>query len=127
MATLDLAPMITALRSSPDQFAFEAGSLHHVSSGHRFDFDRSGRVIIQAPCACSYLGATREQEKALFQAFGDWQRDYWRPLEINRQFAEHFSQPLWQRLLVAFTGRLHRACLKLGRHRELHAVAVPAE
>jgi hypothetical protein len=128
MAYLDVSPMITALNSSPDQFAFSTGALHHIPSGHRFEFDRLGIVHIQAQCACAHLEVSRDQEKALFEAYNGWQANYWRPLEINRQFARHFELPWWQRLLVAITGRLHRATLKLGQHEhEWKAAQVPAE
>jgi hypothetical protein len=128
MAYLDVNPMIMALRSSPDHFAFSSGSLHHIPSGHRFKFDRSGRVNIQARCACSYLEVSNDQQMALFETFNDWHLNYWRPLQINTQFADHFTLPLWRRLLVALTGRLHRALLVQGRERHVQEVAgLPAE
>jgi len=53
MAQLDVNPMIMALSSSPDHFAFTNGSLHHIPSGHNFQFDRAGRVQIEARCDCT--------------------------------------------------------------------------
>jgi hypothetical protein len=128
MAYLDVSPMITALQRSPDQFAFATGSLHHIPSGHSFEFDRSGLVDLRAQCACSHLEISRDQEKQLFEAFRTWQVSYWRPLEINKQFADHFALSWWQRALVATTGWLFRVSLKLARRpHELESASVPAE
>ena len=123
MAYLDVNPMIVALRSSPDHFAFTSGSLHHIPSGHRFQFDRSGRVNIQARCSCSYLEVSSDQQKALFETFNDWHLNYWRPLQINRQFADHFRLPLWRRLLIAVAGYLHRALSEHGKQRHTQEAA----
>lgn len=128
MAYLDVAPMITALRVSPDQFAFSYGSLHHIPSGHRFEFDRSGLIDVRAQCACASLEVSKDQDKLLFEAYKDWQVNYWRPLEINRQFASHFALSWWHRLLISVTGLLYRGSLALAKeaaHKE--SVTVPAE
>jgi len=129
MAYLDVNPMITALRTSPDAFEFTKGSLHHIPSRHRFQFDQAGRVRVDAQCNCSSLTVSKDQEAMLFGAFGEWRASYWRPIEINRQFAAHFNPPSgWRRLLIELTGRLHRALL--ARSGGMHAhekVAVPAE
>ena len=128
MAYLDVNPMTKALRSSPDHFAFTSGSLHHIPTGHRFKFNRAGRVNIVARCDCSYLEVNRDQEEVLFQAFNDWHLNYWRPVEINRQFADHFTLPLWRRILITLTGRLHRALLEQSKESHLkEAMGVPAE
>ena len=125
---LDVSPMITALRSSPDAFEFTRGSLHHIPSRHRFQFDGGG-VRIAAQCSCSLLAVRKEQESSLVEAFNEWQASYWRPLEINKQFAAHFSPPSgWRLLLLWLTARAHRALLSYGRETHDHkAAAVPAE
>ena len=129
MAYLDVSPMISALRTSPDTFEFTRGNLHHIPSRHRFQFDSSGRVRLDAQCSCATLRVRDEQQAPLFEAFNEWRASYWRPLEINRQFAEHFAPPSWaRRVLINLAACLHRALLR-GPHRE-HAddkVAVPAE
>lgn len=128
MTYLDVRPMITALRSSPDSFEFTSGSLHHIPSRHRFQFDQARRVNVVAQCDCSSLAVTREQEVALFEAFVDWRSTYWRPLEINRQFTAHFNPPWWQRLLINLTGRLHGALLRHSGATHGHKkLSVPAE
>lgn len=128
MSYLDVSPMITALRSSPDSFEFTSGSLHHIPSRHRFQFDQARHVNIVAQCDCSSLAVTREQEAALFEAFVEWRMTYWRPLEINRQFAAHFNPPWWRRLLIDLTGGLHRALLRQSPRAHAHKeLSIPAE
>ena len=61
MTYLDVSPMIHALRASPDQFEFNSGSLHHVPSRHRFQFDE-GRVRVDAHCDCAFLNVEHRQE-----------------------------------------------------------------
>ena len=105
--------MISALRNNPNSFEFTRGSLHHIPSRHTFQFDRNGHVHLDAECGCSLLAVSNDQESALVEAFSEWRINYWRPLEINRQFAEHFNPPSgWRRLLIGLTARLHRALLK---------------
>jgi hypothetical protein len=129
MTYLDVSPMITALRTSPDSFEFTHGSLHHIPSRHTFQFDRAGQVRLDAQCSCSSLTVSRDQEAKLFEAFGEWRASYWRPLEINRQFAAHFNPPSGLRwLLIELTARLHRALLRQSRRAHAHKeVSVPAE
>jgi hypothetical protein len=129
MAYLDVSPMISSLRSSPETFEFSRGSLHHIPSRHRFQFDGKGQVRVDAHCNCACLMVSKEQETNLYQAFNEWRASYWRPLEINRQFAAHFAPPpAWRRILIALTERLHRALLTQPRHaHEDDKVAVPAE
>jgi len=129
MAYLDVNPMITALRVSPDAFEFTSGSLHHIPSRHRFQFDQAGNVRLDAQCNCSSLTVRKDQESKLFEAFGEWRATYWRPLEINRQFAAHFNPPSGLRwLLIELTGRLHRTLLRQSRRAHAHKeFAVPAE
>jgi hypothetical protein len=130
MSYLDVSPMITALRTSPDTFEFtRGGQLHHIPSQHRFQFDSSGQVRLDAQCSCSTLRVRDEQQAPLFQAFNEWRASYWRPLEINRQFAEHFDPPTGLRkFLLWLTARLHRALMtRSHREHERDKVAVPAE
>jgi len=128
MAQLNVSPMIHALQSNPDHFEFSAGSLHHIPSRHRFQFDRRGLTGIDAACGCVSLEVSREQEAVLFEAFNDWKLNYWRPMQINREFASHFELPLWRRVLLTVTGRLHRALLDHRSERHVDdAMTVPAE
>jgi hypothetical protein len=97
--SLDVAPMISALRFQPSDFEYAHGWLNHVPSRHRFQFDRKGRVTIDAPCGCASLSIRPEQADELHSMFNVWRRTYWQPLEINREFASHFEEPnAWMRL-----------------------------
>jgi len=110
---LDVAPMILALQFQPADFEYKGGQLRHVPSRHEFLFDRSGRVTIDALCGCAGRSISREQGEQLFNAFKSWKEFYWRPLEIDREFASHFRRPnRWVRLYremrmawLRFTGR----------------------
>jgi len=103
MAYLDLAPAITTIRSRPEDFEFSNNTLHHLSSRHRFRFSSDGDVQVDAACDCSMLRISREQGKAFHAAYREWYATYWRPIEINREFASHFCPPsLWQRLAMRF-------------------------
>ena len=107
MTYLELAPAITAIRSRPEEFEFSHDGLHHLPSRHRFRFISEGDVRIDAACDCSTLQASPEQAKAFHAAYREWHLSYWRPLEINREFASHFdSPPLWRRLAVKLLRRL---------------------
>lgn len=104
---LELAPAITALRSRPEEFEFSHGTLHHLPSRHRFRFEREDDVRIEALCDCSLLRAKPEQARSLHDAYRDWQASYWRPLQINREFASHFdAPPLWRRAAIWLLNRL---------------------
>ena len=99
MRYLDVSPMISALRLQPADFEFSHGWLHHVPSRHRFQFDRSGRVTIDALCGCAAMSIKPEQTDELMSMFRTWRQDYWVPLETNREFASHFRKPnAWARL-----------------------------
>ena len=99
MTYLDLAPAIAALGSRPEEFEFSNGSLHHLTSRHLFRFQSEDEVQIHALCDCSLLRVRPEQARALHAAYRQWHATYWRPLEINREFAAHFtSPPAWRRL-----------------------------
>ena len=112
MSYLDVDPVIAALRTTPNAFEFTGGALHHIPSRHLFYFEPNGGVRLAAECNCSYLTLKDEQQPALTEAFSQWRVNYWRPLEINRQFAEHFNPPSgWRRVLLRLTERLQRALL----------------
>ena len=106
MAYLDLSPAISALRARPEEFEFSGDTLHHLSSRHRFRFDSAGDVQIDALCDCSLLRAPPEQGKAFHAAYREWHASYWRPLEINREFASHFEPTLWRRAAIWLLRRL---------------------
>ena len=96
---LDVAPMISALRVQPSDFEYSRGWLNHVPSRHRFQFDRSGRVTIDALCGCAALSVRPEQADELHTIYKTWRHSYWVPLETNREFASHFRAPNpWVRL-----------------------------
>jgi hypothetical protein len=101
MTYLDLAPAITALRLRPEEFEFSNDRLHHRRSRHSFRFVGDDDVRIEAACDCAYLRAKPEQTKALHAAYREWHASYWRPLQINREFASHFAPPpLWRRIAI---------------------------
>jgi hypothetical protein len=119
---LDVAPLITALQFQPTDFEFSRGWLNHVPSRHRFKFGRNGRVTIDARCSCAFQSVSREQGEQLFRAFYAWREHYWRPLQIDREFAGHFKQPnAWVRLF-----RDVRMAWRRFRRRE-EAVVTPGE
>ncbi len=93
MAYLDVSPMITALRTQASDFELSRGWLKHAPSRHRFKFDRYGNVSIDAHCDCASLSVAPEQSRELWQEFQVWREVYWRPVEINREFASHFKEP----------------------------------
>jgi hypothetical protein len=96
---LNVEPMILALQIQPADFEYRQGRLRHVPSRHQFLFDRSGRAAIDAVCGCAGRSISSEQGEQLFTAFKAWEEFYWRPLEIDREFASHFRAPnAWVRL-----------------------------
>lgn len=107
MAYLELAPAITAIRSRPEEFEFSNNTLHHVRSRHSFRFLSDDDVQIHAACDCSSLRASPEQTKVFHAAYREWHASYWRPLEINREFASHFGPPpVWRRFAIWLLRRL---------------------
>src|SRR5215470_10444431 len=101
MAYLELSPAIAALRAQPEEFEFSNGTLNHPGSRHQFRFPSEDRVEIHADCGCALLKASPEQAKLFHEAYRDWHASYWRPLEINREFASHFeAPPLWRRVAI---------------------------
>ena len=129
MAYLDISPMISALQSCPDAFEFSNGELHHIPSRHRFSFDSRHQVRVDASCGCSLLQVCADQQPALYEAFRNWRTNYWRAIEINREFASHFAPPSRLRAwLIKMTARLHRAVSFQGRMRNSESfIKVPAE
>lgn len=109
---LDIAPMIDALKFQPSDFELKKGWLVHVPSRHRYRFDRRGQLTIDAHCGCVLLAARREQEPELLSAFHRWREDYWRAIEINREFADHFA-PVGR--VRRFARDLHMAWRRLWR------------
>jgi len=100
MAYLELSPAIAALRARPEEFEFSNNTLHHLGSRHRFRFLSEDSVEIHADCGCSILKALQEQTKVFHAAYREWHASYWRPLEINREFASHFEPALWRRVAI---------------------------
>ncbi len=96
---LDVSPLIDALRFQPEDFDLEHGWLNHAPSRHRFQFDRLGRVTIDAQCGCAAVSVNPEQKDELVSTYKTWHREYWLPIETNREFASHFAKPgAWRRL-----------------------------
>jgi hypothetical protein len=122
MRNLDVTPMISALRFQPSDFEYAHGWLHHVPSRHRFQFDRLGRVTIDAHCGCAALSINPEQTDELVGMFKTWRREYWLPLETNREFASHFGKP---NALVRLFRDIRMAFRRFFRRE--HPVTVPAD
>ncbi len=107
MAYLELAPAISAIRSRPEEFEFSHDTLHHLTSRHRFRFLGEDDVRIEAACDCALLRASPEQSRTFHKAYTEWHASYWRPLEINREFAAHFAPPsLWRRTAIWLLRRM---------------------
>ena len=93
MTYLALAPAIAALRSRPEEFELRDNVLHHLGSRHSFRFAAEDEIRIEAACDCSVLRASPQECRIMHAAFREWRETYWRPLEINREFAGHFAPP----------------------------------
>lgn len=129
MSNLNVSPMISALRTSPEQFAVTRGTLQHIPSRHSFHFDSNGALTIAARCGCSTLVVEREQELELVKAFRQWNEEYWRPRQINEEFASHFAAPsLTIRVLLWLTERFRHTLLHMSQRKHHHEEAmIPAE
>lgn len=92
MAYLDITPTIDALRSRPADFELRHGALVHRPSRHAFHFNDWGAQV-DAQCDCALLTISLEQSRDLKAAFEAWRSEYWRVVEINREFARHFRPP----------------------------------
>jgi hypothetical protein len=118
MPYLDISPMITALHTTPDEFELVDGWLNHTRSSHSFRLYLNDEVELRAACNCTLLAIRPEQRRELANCFREWESSYWRPLQINREFASHFSRkPGLHQMLVALTGGLHRWLLRPHRFR----------
>ena len=93
MNYLDITPTIDALRSRPSDFEVRHRALVHKPSRHTFRFSGPGRAWVDAECDCSLLSISSEQSQQLKAAFDLWHSEYWRVVEINREFAAHFRPP----------------------------------
>jgi hypothetical protein len=115
MAYLNVTPMAVALRESANDFEMDRGWLHHFPSHHRFKIRKNGKVTLQARCDCSYLMVSQEQGLELRDAFHEWYEAYWRPIEINREFAAHFDKPsIAGQFLRMLVRSLHRILYRYG-------------
>ena len=115
MQYLNVSPMMVALRTAPEEFELTDGWLHHTPSRHSFRFGPSDAVEIRAACDCALLVVQPAQQRELAECFRQWRAIYWRPVQINREFARHFvPRSWWRRILVDLTGRLHRWLLQPG-------------
>jgi hypothetical protein len=123
MAYLDVNPLMASLRSRPEEFRLKGDWLTHTPSRHSFKFDPSGRVQIRAECNCAFLSIHPQQERQLADSFKDWHTNYWRPLEINREFASHFRpRSALRRWLIGVTAKLN-AWLMGGGSDHMHVAA----
>ena len=85
------------------RFRVQARLAASRASCHRFQFDKMGRVTIDARCTCASMSVKPEQTDELVSMFKTWRSEYWMPLEQNREFASHFRQT--QRLGAAVPRR----------------------
>lgn len=109
MTYLDVNPMITSLRTTPEDFDMQGSWLRHNPSRHKFRFDANGHVSIRSGCNCTLLAIHPDQEASLTHGFETWRTNFWQPLEINRQFAAHFHYRSWlRRTLIRMTAKLNR-------------------
>jgi hypothetical protein len=104
MRTLDLTPMMSAMRDRPGDFIFESPWLRHRPSGHSFLIVGGVLARIETPCSCGELRPNQSQTDEFARVFNSWMSIYWQPLqayraaerraaEINRQFTSHFCRP----------------------------------
>jgi hypothetical protein len=120
MAYLNVSPMMTSLRTMPEEFEVKEGWLHHIPSRHDFRFDPEGNVELHAQCDCSHLAVHADQSRQLSAAYKEWETGYWRPLMINREFASHFQRSAIRQFLIDVSGWLHR---RLMQERHVHATS----
>lgn len=132
-AYLDIAPLITALRRRPAEFAWAGDWLRHIPSDHGFRFDATGRVTIAADCACALLSISQDQGRELYGAAEDFTRNYWRPKVINQHFASHFKEQTIVARVLAWMFGDHDDRVELGMElpedrirREAEVIELPA-
>ena len=66
-----------------------------------------------------------EDGQELWTAYREWHANYWRPIEINREFAAHFRSPnILQRALRALLAKARRLLLDPTLDQEPEIVAV---
>ena len=112
MAYLELSPMIAALRECPEDFEIDRGWLTHFPSRHSYKIDSEGNVRLHAHCDCAFLSIRCDDGLALWKAYQEWRQNYWRPIEINREFASHFGRPnVAQRFLRSVLRRIRALVL----------------
>jgi hypothetical protein len=116
MTYLDVSPMMTSLRTMPEDFEIKDGWLHHIPSRHDFKFDPDGNVALRAQCDCAQLAVRTEQGRELAAAYHQWDTHYWRPLMINREFASHFQRSALRQFLIDVTASLHRRLMQQSHH-----------
>ena len=112
MAYLDVSPMMTSLRTTPEDFEINDGWLHHKPSRHDFKFDPDGNVQLRAQCDCAQLSVQAEQGRTLAAAYRHWEAHYWRPLLINQEFASHFRRSAVRQFLIDVAAWLHRRLMQ---------------
>jgi hypothetical protein len=130
MAYLDISPMMVALRTMPEEFEMRDDWLWHTPSRHSFKFDSKGRLQVRAECNCSILAVKAEQEQALWGCIQEWRDNYWRAVQINREFASHFRpRSAVRRVLIDLTTRFLRRLLRQthSAYPGHHGVVLPAE
>lgn len=104
MRTLDLTPVLTAMRERPGDFEMDDAWLRHRPSRHSFLVARGKLERIEAACSCAELRVEPQQAEQFAAVHNAWIEAYWCPLqiqraaqrraaEINRQFAAHFLRP----------------------------------
>jgi hypothetical protein len=131
MTYLDVGPMMVALRTAPEEFSLSrsGASLRHIPSRHSFKFKPDGHIEVRARCNCSRLEIRQAQKQELTACFEEWRLHYWAPLQINREFASHFSQrSAVRQFLLDLTDKLHAWLLRTPgvRHRSARSMC-PAE
>lgn len=125
MQYLNVSPMMVALRSAPEEFELTGGWLHHIPSRHSFRFGPKDSVEIRAACDCALLMVQPEQQRELADCFRQWRVVYWRPMEINREFAQHFApRSWWRQALIKAAGGVYRWLLKPGAEHLPEAAAL---
>lgn len=109
MTYLDVSPMVWSFRAAPEDFDMKGPWLRHKPSRHCFRFEPDGHVTLRAGCDCAYLAIRPEQESELKKSHQEWIASYWRPLEINREFASHFRpRSALRRWALKVTGAIAR-------------------
>ena len=72
MRTLDLTPMMSAMRDRPADFVFENPWLRHRTSGHSFLILDGALTRIETRCSCSELRPNPSQTDEFARVFTAW-------------------------------------------------------